>query len=107
MICYDKTGNFKIEELKNKLREHPKMDGLNLSSSITTKKQYRHTEGVHELISSEVYNLKNFQPKIAVIDFGIKQNILRHLVNLNAEVIVFSENASIDDINNFKPDGIF
>ena len=107
MICFEKSGNFKIEELKNKLKKHPKMDGLNLSSSITTKKQYKYTEGVHELISSEVYNLKNFKPKIAVIDFGVKQNILRHLVNLNAEVSVFSENASIEDINNFKPDGIF
>ena len=107
MICYKKSGNFKIEELKNKLKKHPKMDGLNLSSSITTKKKYKYTESVHELISSEVYNLKNFKPKIAVIDFGVKQNILRHLVNLNAEVNVFSENASIKDINNFKPDGIF
>ena len=107
LICFEKSGNFKIEELKNKLKKHPKMDGLNLSSSITTKKQYKYTEGVHELISSKVYDLKNFKPKIAVIDFGVKQNILRHLVNLNAEVSVFSENASIEDINNFKPDGIF
>ena len=107
LICFEKSGNFKIEELKNKLKKHPKMDGLNLSSSITTKKQYKYTEGVHELISSEVYDLKNFKPKIAVIDFGVKQNILRHLVNLNAEVSVFSENAPIEDINNFKPDGIF
>ena len=107
LICFEKSGNFKIEELRNKLKKHPKMDGLNLSSSITTKKQYQYTEGVHELISSEVCNLKNFKPKIAVIDFGVKKNILRHLVNLNAEVRVFSENASIEDINNFKPDGIF
>ena len=107
LIFYEKSGNFKIEELKNKLKKHPKMDGLNLSSSITTKKQYKYTESVHELITSEVYDLKNFKPKIAVIDFGVKQNILRHLVNLNAEVSVFSENASIEDIKNFKPDGIF
>ena len=107
LICFEKSGNFKIEELRNKLKKHPKMDGLNLSSSITTKKQYQYTEGVHELISSEVCNLKNFKPKIAVIDFGVKKNILRHLVNLNAEVKVFSENTSIEDINNFNPDGIF
>ena len=81
MIFHEESGNFKIEELRNKLKKHPKMDGLNLSSSITTKKQYQYT--------------------------GVKQNILRHLVNLNAEVRVFSENASIEDINNFKPDGIF
>ena len=107
LICFEKSGNFKIEELRNKLKKHPKMDGLNLSSSITTKKQYQYTEGVHELISSEVCDLKHFKPKIAVIDFGVKKNILRHLVNLNAEVRVFSENGSIEDINNFKPDGIF
>ena len=107
LIFYEKSGNFKIDDLKNKIKEHPKMDGLNLSSSITTKTQYKYNEGVHELIPSEVSSLKNFKPKIAVIDFGVKQNILRHLVNLNADVCVFSENASIDDINNFKPDGIF
>ncbi len=107
IISYEKSGNFNIDELKNKLKEHPKMDGLNLSSSITTKKQYKFNEHVHKLISSEVFNFENFNPKIAVIDFGVKQNILRHLVNLNAEVNVFSENDSIDDINNFKPDGIF
>ena len=51
MIFYEESGNFEIEELKNKLKKHPKMDGLNLSSSITTKKKYTYTEGVHELIS--------------------------------------------------------
>ena len=107
LIFYEKNGNFKIDELKKKLNNYPKMDGLNLSSSITTKKQYEYTEGLHELILSDVSNSKNFKPKIAVIDFGVKQNILRHLVNLNAEVSVFSENAYIEDINNFKPDGIF
>ena len=107
MICYEESGNFKIEKLKNELKKHPKMDGLNLSSSITTKKQYKFTESVHKLISSEALNLKNFKLKIAVIDFGVKHNILRHLVNLNAEVNVFSENTNIDEINNFKPDGIF
>ncbi len=107
MICYEESGNFKLEKLKNELKKHPKMDGLNLSSSITTKKQYKFTESVHKLISSEALNLKNFKPKIAVIDFGVKHNILRHLVNLNAEVNVFSENTNIEEINNFKPDGIF
>ena len=52
LIYYEKSGNFKLEELKNKLKMHPKMDGLNLSSSITTKKKYKYNEGVHELISS-------------------------------------------------------
>ena len=107
MIFYEERGNFKIDELKSQLKVHPKMDGLNLSSSITTKKKYKFTENIHTLISSKILNLNSFKPKIAVIDFGVKFNILRHLVNLNAEVNVFSENVTIEDINNFKPDGIF
>ena len=42
-----------------------------------------------------------------VIDFGVKMNILRHLVNLDAEVTVLSENATIEDIKKIKPHGIF
>ena len=50
---------------------------------------------------------KNFKPKIVVIDFGVKQNILRHLVNINAEITVLSEDTQIEDIKKLKPDGIF
>ena len=107
MIFYNKIGNFKIDELKNELIAYPKMDGLNLSSSITTKKQYKFTEKTHKLISPEVSNYENLRPKIVVIDFGVKYNILRHLVNLNAEVNVLSENTTIHEINKINPDGIF
>ncbi len=107
MICYDENGKFDLNELKAELKKHPKMDGLNLSSSITTNYQYQFNEYPHELISTKFSINNNFKPKIAVIDFGVKQNILRHLVNLNAEVIVLPENTNIENICNFKPDGIF
>ena len=107
MISYEENGNFKIDELKRELEKHPKMDGLNLSSSITTKKKYKFTENTHKLISPEISNNKDFKPKIVVIDFGVKYNILRHLVNLNAEVNVLSENITIEDIYKINPDGIF
>ena len=107
MICFEENGNFEIDKLKIELQKHPKMDGLNLSSSVTTKKQYQFTKKTHELISPTISHSKNFKPKIAVIDFGVKFNILRHLVNLNAEVEIFSENANIEDVKKIKPDGIF
>ena len=107
IICYDKNGKFDLNELKAELDKHPKMNGLNLSSLVTTKHQYRFTEYPHELISTKVLENNSFKPKIAVIDFGVKQNILRHLVNLNAEVIVFPEDTNIENICNFKPDGVF
>ena len=107
LIAYNELGKFNIEELTNKLKNYPKMDGLNLSSSVTTEKSYNFNERPHKLISSNKDIISKFKPRIVVIDFGVKLNILRHLVNLDAEVTVLSENATIEDIKKIKPHGIF
>ena len=107
LIAYNELGKFNIEELTSKLKNYPKMDGLNLSSSVTTEKSYNFNERPHKLISSNKDIIGKFKPKIVVIDFGVKMNILRHLVNLDAEVTVLSENATIEDIKRIKPHGIF
>ncbi len=107
IMSYNELGEFNFDELKNKLRHYPKMDGLNLSSSVTTEKNYDYKESPHKLILSTESTIRKFKPKIVVIDFGVKMNILRHLVNLNADVTVLSENTIIEDINKIKPDGIF
>ena len=52
LIAYNELGKFNIEELTNKLKNYPKMDGLNLSSSVTTEKSYNFYERPHKLISS-------------------------------------------------------
>ena len=44
---------------------------------------------------------------IACFDFGIKQNILRNLVNLNLKPTVVNAKSSFEDILSLKPDGIF
>jgi len=107
IISYDERGKFNIEELKKKLKRFPKMDGLNLSSLVTTNQTYNYKDLPHELISPIIKISNKFVPRIVVIDFGVKMNILRHLVNLNAEITVLSENAKIEDIIKINPHGIF
>ena len=107
IISYDERGKFNIEELKKKLKKFPKMDGLNLSSLVTTNQTYNYKDLPHELISPIIKISNKFVPRIVVIDFGVKMNILRHLVNLNAEITVLSENAKIEDIIKINPHGIF
>ena len=107
IISYDERGKFNIEELKKKLKKFPKMDGLNLSSLVTTNQTYNYKDLPHELISPIIKISNKFLPRIVVIDFGVKMNILRHLVNLNAEITVLSENAKIEDIIKINPHGIF
>ena len=47
------------------------------------------------------------RPKVVVIDYGIKSNILRNLVDVGCEVTVVSATASFDEIMAHKPDGLF
>lgn len=46
-------------------------------------------------------------PRIAVIDFGCKENILRELAKQSREVAVFSSRASASDIQKWEPNAIF
>lgn len=45
-------------------------------------------------------------PKIAVLDFGSKENILRELTQRCSEVKVFNSRSAIKDILDYNPDGI-
>ncbi|GAB4208322.1 MAG: glutamine-hydrolyzing carbamoyl-phosphate synthase small subunit [Bacteroidia bacterium] len=82
-----------IQTLKKRLEQTPKMEGLELSSKVSTKEPYE--------IPSD-----NYQFKISVIDYGCKKNILQHLSARGAYLKVFPYNASADDILSFQPDGI-
>jgi carbamoyl-phosphate synthase small subunit len=81
-----------IEELKAELAAVPSMEGLELSSSVSTK---------------ETYFLGNdAAPKrVAVLDLGVKKNILRCLVERDTYLAVFNCNTSFEEMMQFKPDG--
>lgn len=81
-----------IEILKEKLKDVPSMKGLELASKVSTKEKY------------VVGNGNTF--RIALIDYGVKQNIIRSLVERNCEVTVFPYNVSLEEIEKMQPDGI-
>lgn len=45
-------------------------------------------------------------PKVAVLDFGCKENILRELTKRCAEIKIFPARTSAEDILSWKPDGV-
>jgi len=83
-----------IEDLKSKLAKVPSMEGLELASTVSVKAPY--------LLGEE-----NDGYKIAVIDYGTKQNILRCFLERNCQLKVFNAKTSLDEINEFSPDGYF
>ena len=82
-----------IEKLKEELDKTPSMEGLELSSKVSTSETY--------FVGDE-----NANHKVAVIDFGVKKNIIRCLVDRGCYVKVFPHNASATDVLDWNPDGI-
>lgn len=80
------------EALLKMAREVPEMTGLNLTEEVTTKSVYKFGTG---------------KTRIAVLDFGIKQNILRELAKRDCEATVYPASTKASEILKTSPDGIF
>ena len=81
-------------KLKNKLNNHPSMNGLDLAKVVTCKKQYS-------------WNKSNKGFKVAVIDYGVKYNILRLLESFDFRLEIFPATVNLEKILMFNPDGVF
>ncbi len=88
------TDGTSIEELRKQLAEVPNMEGLELSSRVSTKEPY--------FIGSP-----DAKYKISALDLGIKKNILRNLAKRDCYIKVFPYDASYEDLKSFNPDGYF
>ena len=87
------SNDLDIQSLEKKLKKFPDMNGLDLAKDVTTQKKYKWPG--------------KGQYKVAVIDFGIKKNILRLLSNAGCELTVFPASIKAEDILSFEPDGVF
>ena len=81
------------EVLVQKANDWPSMEGLELASKVTIDAPYTFCEGQG--------------PRIAVYDFGVKQNILRSFRRRGCTVRVVPGDADLDDVLAWDPDGLF
>ena len=88
------TERFDIEALREELLAFPTMEGRALVDDVTCKVPY-----VLPATGNLLYRL-------AVLDFGIKTNILRCLNDLGAEVTVYPARTPASEILATNPDGI-
>ena len=87
------SNDLDIQSLEKKLKKFPDMNGLDLAKDVTTQKKYKWPG--------------KGQYKVAVIDFGIKKNILRLLSDAGCELTVFPASIKAEEILSFEPDGVF
>jgi len=102
------TGTREAAELIDAARNSPSMQGLNLVERVSTKAKYEWQEGLAPVSESENVG-DGAEPKLHVVayDFGIKRNILRHLVHLGSRVTVVPSRTTAEDVLRLKPDGVF
>ena len=83
-----------IDTLKGILKAAPRMEGLELASRVSTEKPY-------------YYGNENAKYRVAALDFGIKENILRCLSARDCYIGVFPARTTYDELRKFNPDGYF
>ncbi|MEY3679112.1 MAG: glutamine-hydrolyzing carbamoyl-phosphate synthase small subunit [Bacteroidota bacterium] len=83
-----------VEELKKKLAEVPSMDGLELSSEVSTKEPY-------------YFGNEKAKYRVAVLDLGVKKNILRNFADRDVYAKIFPAKTSFKEMEEFKPNGYF
>jgi carbamoyl-phosphate synthase small subunit len=93
-----------FDNLQQKLKQWSGLKNLDLATSVSATNEYQWNYGLwKQNIKDENYD--NFP--IVCLDFGIKQNILRNLKNLNFNPTILPAISNTKEILNKKPKGVF
>jgi carbamoyl-phosphate synthase small subunit len=107
------VGEHDRDELVRAARNAPSMTGQNLVSRVSTANAYEWTQGVEPVSVADpiapVFAQEKDEPHFHVVayDYGIKRNILRHLVQIGSRVTVVPADTSSEDVLALQPDGVF
>ena len=95
------------QALVAKAKASPSMVGLDLASHVTVNSSYEWNEPSRHILAGN--GAAPIQPRFHVVayDYGIKQNILRRLVDVGCRVTVVPAMTSAADVMGLKPDGVF
>lgn len=83
-----------LDELQAKLAEVPQMDGLELASTVSTTNPYFVGDPTAPL-------------RLAVMDYGVKNNILNCFVERGCYIQVFPAKTPFAEVKKWNPDGYF
>ena len=94
------TSDEKIldSDFLNEVRQQPALDDQALVQQVSTSAPY--TTDNHS--PSE----KTLIDRLVVVDFGVKQSILKYLLQLTRQIVIVPADSSFESIMKLKPDGI-
>jgi carbamoyl-phosphate synthase small subunit len=86
----------------------PSMAGQNLVAKVSTRYAYQWTAAVEPVSASErITGAPEPEFHVVAYDYGVKRNILRHLVQIGSRVTVVPSDVTAEDVLALQPDGVF
>ena len=103
------TKGTSADTLLKMARDWAGLDGRDMVKEVTCEESYHWMgdEGSKWVGHNSDFRIMNSELKIVAYDFGIKENILRHLASFGANVTVVPADTTADEVLAMKPDGIF
>ncbi|MCY3601444.1 MAG: glutamine-hydrolyzing carbamoyl-phosphate synthase small subunit, partial [Chloroflexi bacterium] len=110
----------RVEEARERVQSLPGYDGIDWASQVSTGEQYAWESFAekHELrpamesrsnkavVKPERAEAAGSPKRVALIDGGVKRNIMRSLVARNCEVTVLPIDANAEEVLALRPDGV-
>lgn len=99
--------------ITRKIRDNGVMQGVIVPAEMPQEEveALLNTPAVHnqveQVTTKEVYTLGDGKYNIAVLDFGIKRNIINFLLSFDARLTVFPAFTSPEEVKACNPDGVF
>jgi carbamoyl-phosphate synthase small subunit len=106
VIAHSATGDFDVPALLARAKAWAGLEGMDLAKDVTTLQTYGWDQGLWKLGSGYAEPAKGSK-KVVAIDYGIKHNILRNLVDVGCDVTIVSATATFEEIMAHAPDGLF
>jgi carbamoyl-phosphate synthase small subunit len=106
VIAHSASGNFDVPAMLARAKAWAGLEGMDLAKDVTTLQTYGWDQGLWKLGAGYVAPAKG-RKKVVAIDYGIKHNILRNLVDVGCDVTIVTATASFEEIMGHAPDGLF
>ena len=106
VIAHSASGDFDVPTMLAQAKAWAGLEGMDLAKDVTTLQTYGWDQGLWKLGVGYATPAKG-RKKVIAIDYGIKHNILRNLVDVGCDVTIVSATATFEEIMAHAPDGLF
>ena len=106
VIAHSAGGDFDVPAMLARAKAWAGLEGMDLAKDVTTLQTYGWDQGLWRLGAGYAKPTKGSK-KVVAIDYGIKHNILRNLVDVGCDVTIVSATATFEEIMAHAPDGLF